>query len=69
MKTLTPEQFKEYLAAPLAADAKVRKWAGVPEDRYYTVSVWPEHLAGRVFVRTTEYRKVPAKKISKSDQT
>lgn len=68
MKQMTPEQLKEYLADPLAADSKMRKWCGVPEDRYYTVSVWPEHLAGRVFVRTNEYRKVVAKKISKSDQ-
>lgn len=68
MKKMTPEQFKEYLADSLKCDEKVRRWCDVPDDRYYSVSVWPEHLAGRVFVRTTEYRKVPAKKISKSNQ-
>ena len=50
-------------------DAAARKWAGVPEDRYYTVSVWPEHLAGRVFVNHNGYRTVKAVKISKSNQS
>ena len=69
MTTLTQNQLAEYLADPLAADAKVRRWAGVPEDRYYSVSVWPEQLAGRVWVNMKDYRKVAAKKISKSDQS
>jgi hypothetical protein len=69
MKQLTSEQLQEYLANPFAADPKVRKWCGLPEDRYYTVSVWPENLAGRVFVRRNEVRKITSKKISKSDQT
>lgn len=69
MTTLTKNQLAEYVADPLGTDFKVRQWAGVPEDRYFTVSVWPEQLAGRVFVRMTEYRKVAAKKISKSDQS
>lgn len=68
MKQLTPEQFKEYAANPLATDEKLRKWVSVPDDRYYSVSMWPDELAGRVWVNMKDYRKVPAKKISKSDQ-
>ena len=68
MKTLTTEQLKEYLKDTLSADEKVRKWCNVPEDKYYSVSVWPEHLAGRVWLTPNMVRKVPAKKISKSDQ-
>ena len=67
-KQLTPEQFAQYQSDPLGNDHLVRKWAGVPEDRYYTVSVWPEHLAGRVFVNYNGYRKVNSVKISKSNQ-
>jgi hypothetical protein len=68
LKQLTKEQFEEYQRlGPMEADSRVRKWANVPEDRYYSVSVWPEHLAGRVF-QTNLFRKVTAKKISKSDQ-
>jgi len=66
VKRLTNEQFQEYSSDPMGCDEKVRKWCGIPEDRYYTVSMWPEHLAGRVFVRMNEYRKVHTKKISKS---
>ena len=68
MKQLTADQFSEYMRVPPeTGDELVRKWAGVPEDRYYTVSVWPDHLAGRVFV-TSLHRIVKTKKISKSDQ-
>ena len=67
LKQLTKEQFEEYQRNPLMADEKVRKWANVSNDRYYSVSVWPEHLAGRVF-QTNLFRKVTVKKISKSDQ-
>ena len=57
-----------YLAAPLDLDEEVRRQLGLPEDRYYTVSVWPEHLAGRVFVDKTRTRVVRNQKISKSAQ-
>ena len=69
MTTLTPKQLTEYLTNPLEADPWVRYFAKVPEDRYYTVSVWPDHLAGRVFVNMKDYRTVKSKKISKSDQS
>jgi hypothetical protein len=67
MKKLNSEQLKEYLTNPLMMDTKVRKWMNVPDDKYYSVSTWPEHLAGQVTV-TNLNRKVTAKKISKSDQ-
>jgi hypothetical protein len=68
MKQLTEDQYKEYVANPLAADSKVRKWCGLPENRYYTVSVWPEHISGVVTVDSTRFRVVAAQKISKSNQ-
>lgn len=67
MKRLTPEQFKQYLADPYGMDENVRKWCNLPEDRYYSVSVWPEHTNGFVHV-TNVTRVAKAKKISKSDQ-
>ena len=67
MKKLTDEQFKEYAADPLATDGKVRNCCSVPEDRYYTVAMWPQARAGEV--RVTElHRVVRAAKISKSNQ-
>ena len=65
---LSAELYKQYLADPLGMDAAVRKAAKVPEDRYYMVSTWPEERAGRLTMNMKDYRKVPAKKISKSDQ-
>jgi hypothetical protein len=69
MKRLTAEQFREYAADPLATDEKVRKWCGVPEDRYYTVATWPESRAGEVRVTAELHRVVRATKISKSNQS
>lgn len=66
MKKLTQVQFEEYVKDPLANDAKVRKWADVPDNRYFTVSVYPEHLAGNVFVDNNRFRVVHNVKISKS---
>ena len=68
MKTLTAEQFKEYAADPLTADERVRKWCEVPDDRYYTVAMWPEGRTGEVRVTTELHRVVGATKISKSNQ-
>ena len=69
MKQLTPEQFKNYMSSSQDdGDAKVRKWANIPDDKYYTVSVWPDHLSGQVRVNPHLHRTVHAKKISKSDQ-
>ena len=68
MTKLTVEQFKEYEANPLATDEKVRKWATVPEDRYFTVAMWPTDRAGEVRTTTDLHRVVRATKVSKSDQ-
>jgi hypothetical protein len=68
MKKLTADQFREYAADPLAADEKVRKWCNVPEDRYYTVAMWPEERAGELRVTPELHRVVRARKISKSNQ-
>jgi len=69
MKRLTAAQFKEYAADPASADEKVRKWCDVPEDRYYTVAMWPEERAGEVRVTSDLHRVVRAAKISKSNQS
>ena len=72
MKTLPTDLFKKYESDSLKYDAEVRAFADVPDNRYYNVSMWPEHLAGRVFLRTPtdkdKARVVKAKKVSKSDQ-
>ena len=67
-KQLPAELFKRYQADPLGTDDAVRKSMAVPEDRYYMVSTWPEDRAGRLTVNMKDFRKVVAKKISKSDQ-
>jgi hypothetical protein len=67
MKKLTAEQLREYATDPLATDEKVRRWCNVPEDRYYTVAMWPEERAGEVRV-TDLHRVVRVAKISKSNQ-
>ena len=67
MKQLSKELFEKYEKNPIACDEEVRSYCKLREDRYYTVSVYPEHLAGRVF-ETNNTRIVKSKKISKSDQ-
>jgi len=69
MKKLTTEQFREYATDPLATDEKVRRWCNVPEDRYYTVAMWPAERAGDLQVTAGLHRVVRAPKISKSNQT
>ena len=68
MKKLTAEQFKEYATDPLATDEKVRKWCNLPEDRYFTVAMWPDARAGEVRVTNDLHRVVRATKISKSSE-
>jgi len=67
MNRIPAELFERYLANPLAVDNEVRRKLKLPEDRYYTVSVWPPELAGRVFVSSL-HRSVKEAKISKSDR-
>ena len=67
MKTLSLELFNKYKENPLQYDEEVRNYCKLREDRYYTVSMWPENLMGQVF-ETKNVRVVKSKKISKSDQ-
>lgn len=55
-----------YFANP-SDDTELRKVANIPDDAYYTVSVWP--VAGRVTIDHRRSRSVPKAKISKSNQT
>jgi hypothetical protein len=66
MKTMSPDLFVRYLANPLDMDAEVRRFLELPENRYYTVSVWP--VGGQVRVSNL-HRVVQVAKISKSSQT
>ena len=68
MKKLTKELFEKYARDSLKYDEEVRVFANVPDDKYYTVSMWPENVAGIVMVIKKSSREVAAKKISKSDQ-
>jgi hypothetical protein len=68
MKQLTKEQLKEYLDDPMKCDSKIRKWCDIPDNRYYTVMIYPEKVSGRVEINMNMTRTVPVNKISKSDQ-
>ena len=66
---MTEKQFKEYSnQSPAKMDETVRKWFGVPKDKYYSVSVWPEKVAGNVWLDQRRHRTVQTEKISKSNQ-
>lgn len=62
---MSPALFDEFHDNPLGMDAIVRKQFQIPENRYYTVAVFPEHLKGRITVERE--RHVKATKISKSN--
>lgn len=62
---MSEEMLKRYEADPLGMDAEVRQYFKVPENRYYSVSMYPPTGNGRVTV--TSERVVKAHKISKSD--
>lgn len=66
---ITPEELAEYNKNPLAYDATLRKKYNIPEDRYYSVSQYPEKCAGNLYVDMTRNRIIHKKKISKSDQS
>lgn len=66
---LSAEQLERYRSSPpLALDEEIRRQFGIPDDRYYVVSLWPECVAGVVTVDKRRYRVVGVKKISKSDE-
>jgi hypothetical protein len=68
-KRMLPEMWERYQnSPPLAMDAEIRAWAGVPSNRYYSVSTYPESVAGIVHIDLSRERVVKPTKISKSDQ-
>ena len=55
-------QWEDYSTQnPLQMGDKVRKWFQVPENKYYSVSTWPENVAGNVWLDEKRYRDVPKK--------
>lgn len=64
---MTEKMFIEYQTNPLEMDSKVREHFKLPENKYYTVAIWPEHVKGEVRVINLS-RQVKSAKISKSDQ-
>ncbi len=67
MKKMSLDLFNKYILNPLNMDSEVRNSLALREDRYYTVSVWPENCVGNVY-ETRNVREVKNKKISKSDE-
>lgn len=63
---LPAELFEKYSKDPSKYDPLVRAMARVPDDRYYTVAVWPESMKGTVEIRHNSVRLVRSEKISKS---
>lgn len=55
-----------YLDKPALFSDEVREHCHIPDDCYYTVSIWP--IAGIVTVDHRRTRVVKATKISKSNQ-
>ncbi len=63
---MSPELFKVYENDPLHSDALIRTKFNVPDNRYYTVSVWP--TSGFIRIDNNRFRDATKSKISKSDQ-
>lgn len=64
MTVLPQPLLNHYLSRPLELDQEVRRFAGIPDDRYFTVSVFP--VPGQVRVSHLR-REIKLKKISKSE--
>ena len=65
---LNEELLKRYINDPMGMDEEIRKKFDIPKNRYYTISTWPEKVAGYLYIDMKRTREVSAKKISKSDQ-
>lgn len=69
-RKMDDKMFEHYKQNPLGMDDTVREHFKLPDNRYYTVSMWPEdEFAGVVRIITNSVRVVKAAKISKSNQT
>lgn len=67
---LTEEQIMRHEADPFGAgDTALRQQFRIPENRYYTVTVWPEQARGLIYLDEKRTREARAQKISKSDQS
>ncbi len=68
-RKMDDKTFKHYCQNPLGMDEVVREELKLPDNRYYSVAMWPEDVVGVVTVIPNMTRTVVAKKISKSSQT
>lgn len=66
---MPPDLYERYVQNPVGWDHVVRQQLNLPDNRYYTVAVWPTDRAGLVTVDRSRVRVVHAKKVSKSDQS
>ncbi len=68
-RKMDEKTFKHYAQNPLGMDVVVRKEMGIPDNRYYSVSMWPEdECLGVVSIIPNMTRTTSTPKISKSDQ-
>ena len=63
---LSSELFDKYKEDPIKMDDVVRNVLVIPDDKYYAVTMEPEHLKGNI--RLTDHRICKTPKISKSSQ-
>lgn len=64
---LTEDQVQRYEAGDSSICKFIRKNFNIPEDRYYTISLFPPELRGTVTIDCDRKRVPEVKKISKSD--
>jgi len=68
-RRMDERMFEHYKQNPLGMDDTVREHFKIPDNRYYTVSMWPEdEFCGVVRIISNSVRVVKAAKISKSNQ-
>lgn len=67
-RQMEPKMFIHYSQNPLGMDDSIREHFKIPDNKYYTVAMWPGEMAGVVTVIQNLGRTVTAKKISKSNQ-
>jgi hypothetical protein len=62
---LSESTFRLFCSDPDGYSDLVRQELRLPDNRYFSVSIWPECVAGKVWL--TGKRTEPVRKISKSD--
>jgi len=69
-RKMDEKTFKHYSQNPLGMDDVVRKEMGIPDNKYYSVSMGPDvECLGVVNIISNMTRVVAATKISKSSQS